>query len=111
MFTRSTVPTNTYNSSQERGNIAKGPDNPAAQGEPAPNKIAPGANGWRGAPPVHTVDQDGVHALQLVGEGATGGASLIHHLRVVAVAAAEVILWAEIVTLIALESLRGMSHF
>jgi len=54
--------------------------------------------------------QGGAHALQLVGEEVTGGASLIHLLRVVAVAVAEAILRAEIVTLIALESRRGASH-
>jgi len=52
---------------------------PAVQGEAGPNKPVPGANGWRG----------GAHALQLVGEEATGGANLIHLLLVDMVAVAK----------------------
>lgn len=54
--------------------------------------------------------QDGGHALRLVGEEVTGGASLIHLLRVDAVVVAEVILRVEIVTSTALESPRGAFH-
>ena len=55
--------------------------------------------------------QDGGRALQLVGEGGTGGASRIHRPLVVdAVVVAEAILLAETASSIELESQRGASH-